>query len=127
MPHYFTVEEANAALTVICPLMDEIQIIRLDILKNQPEVWPVIEKAAGNGGSRVASLVAQSFERLDQLVHQILDTGAILKDINTGLLDFLSLRDDREVYLCWRYGERNIEYWHEIDAGFAGREPLDPS
>ena len=72
-----------------------------------------------------AVYLAQNFERLDALVHQILDTGAILKDINTGLLDLPSLRDDHEVYLCWRHGEQRIEYWHEIDAGFAGREPLD--
>ena len=127
MPHYFTVEEANATLTIIRPLMDEVQDIREEVLRTQPEVWPVIQKAAGNGGSRAASLLAQNFERLDKLVHQILDTGAILKDINTGLLDFPSIRDDHEVYLCWRHGEERIEYWHEIDAGFAGREPLDPS
>lgn len=126
-PRYFTVDEANAALTVIRPLMDEIQAIREDVLKKQPEVWPVLQKAAGNGGSRAASLVAQSFERLDQLVHQILDMGVILKDINTGLLDFPALREDREVYLCWLYGELSIAFWHEIDGGFAGRQPLDPS
>jgi hypothetical protein len=127
MPRYFTVEQANAALTIIRPLMDEVQDIRDEVLRTQPEVWPVIQKAAGNGGSRAASLLAQNFERLDKLVHQILDTGAILKDINTGLLDFPSIRDDHEVYLCWRHGEERIEYWHKIDAGFAGREPLDPS
>jgi hypothetical protein len=126
MPRYFTVEEANATLAVIRPLMDEVQDIREEVLRTQPDVWPVIQKAAGNGGSRAASLLAQNFERLDKLVHQILDTGAILKDINTGLLDFPSIRDNHEVYLCWRHGEERIEYWHEIDAGFAGREPLDP-
>ena len=124
MPRYFTVEQANTTLMHIRPLMDEVQHIRAEILHSQPEVWPVIEKAAGNGGSRAASQMAQSFERLDKLVHQILETGAILKDINSGLLDFPSLRDGREVYLCWRYGEEQIEYWHDIDAGFAGREPL---
>jgi hypothetical protein len=124
MPRYFSVEQANAALTIIRPLMDEIQAIRQDVLDHQPEVWPVLQKAAGNGGSRAASLMAQSFERLDQLVHQITDMGVILKDINAGLLDFPSIRDDREVYLCWLYGEENIEFWHDIDAGFAGREPI---
>ena len=127
MPRYFTVEQANAALMIIRPVMDEIQAIREEILRTQPDVWPVVQKAAGNGGSRAASLMAQSFDRLDKLVHQILDMGAILKDINTGLLDFPSIREDHEVYLCWRYGEQRIEFWHEIDAGFAGREPLDPS
>jgi hypothetical protein len=126
MPRYFSVEQANAALTIIRPLMDEIQDIREEVLRTQPDVWPVIQKAAGNGGSRAASRLAQSFERLDKLVHQIVDMGAILKDINTGLLDFPSIRDNHEVYLCWRHGEERIEYWHEIDAGFAGREPLDP-
>ena len=127
MPRYFSVEQANAALTIIRPLMDEIQLIHQEILDTQPEVWQVIQKAAGNGGSRAASQMAQSFERLDKLVHQILDTGVILKDINTGLLDFPSLRDNREVYLCWQHGEERIAYWHEIDAGFVGRQPLDPS
>lgn len=127
MPRYFTVEEANAALTIIRPLMDEIQAIRLDILERQPDVWPVIQKAAGNGGSRAASLMAQNFDHLDQLVHQIMDMGVIFKDINAGLLDFPSIRDDHEVYLCWLYGEQDIAFWHEIDGGFAGRTPIDPS
>jgi len=125
MPRYFSVEQANTALTIIRPLMDEIQLIHQEILDTQPEVWQVIQKAAGNGGSRAASQMAQSFERLDKLVHQILDTGVILKDINTGLLDFPSLRDNREVYLCWQHGEERVAYWHETDAGFADRQPLD--
>lgn len=125
MPQYFTPEAANAALLVIRPLMEEVQAIRQDILDKQPQAWPVIEKAAGNGGSRAASLLAQSFERLDKLVHQIQDLGVLIKDINTGLLDFPAWRDDHEVYLCWRVGEQQVEYWHEIDAGFAGRQPID--
>ena len=125
MPRYFTIDEANAALTIIRPLMDEIQAIRLDVLERQPEVWPVLQKAAGNGGSHDASLLALRFERLDELVHQIMDMGVILKDINAGLLDFLALREAHEVYLCWLYGENNIEFWHDIDAGFAGRTSIE--
>jgi hypothetical protein len=53
-----------------------------------------------------------------------MDMGVLIKDINTGLLDFPSIRDDHEVYLCWLYGEERIAFWHEIDAGFAGREPI---
>jgi hypothetical protein len=47
-----------------------------------------------------------------------------LKDLNLGLLDFPSLREGREVYLCWRYGEETVEYWHDTDAGYAGRQKL---
>jgi hypothetical protein len=123
--HYFTLEEANAAVVVIRPILEEIQTIRKHILDKQPEVWPVIEKAAGNGGSQAASRLAQSFEQLDELVHKIQDIGAIVKDINTGLLDFPAWREDHEVYLCWHLGEGRIAYWHEIEDGFAGRQPID--
>ncbi len=123
-PHYFSLEEANAALDVIRPLMDEIQAIRGEILAHQPEIWPAIERSAGNGGNPMLSKVAKDFERLDTLLHRVLATGAQVKDINTGLLDFPALRNDHEVYLCWKYGEDKIEFWHEIEAGFAGRRPI---
>jgi hypothetical protein len=125
MPHYFTLAEANTALQIIKPLMERIQAIRENILAQKPEVWSVVEKAAGNGGSKAASLLTVDFEQLDQCVHQIQETGAVLKDINLGLLDFSAWRADHEVYLCWKYGEKNIEYWHEIEAGFAGRQPIE--
>jgi hypothetical protein len=124
MPHYFTVEEANAKLQEIRPLMEEIQTIREKILKQQPDAWPLVEKTAGNGGSLAASRLVIDFERLDRLVHRIQDSGAILKDINLGLIDFPAWRKEHAVYLCWQYGETDLAYWHEIDAGFAGRQPL---
>ena len=125
MPRYFTLSEANQALTIIYPLMDEIQAIRQKILINQPEAWTAIEKSVGNGGSRALSAIVQDFERLDALVHRILDTGVLIKDINIGLLDFPALKDGREVYLCWQYGEGDIAYWHEVEAGYSGRQPID--
>ena len=125
MPRYFTVEEANQALAAIRPLMDEIQAIRQKILAQRPEVWPVIERSAGNGGSRTASKLVEDFERLDVLVHRIQETGALFKDINLGLLDFPAMKDEHEVYLCWKYGEDDIAFWHEIDAGYAGRQPIE--
>ena len=105
--------------------MDEVQTIRQKILANQPEAWPAIEKSAGNGGNRALSNMVQDFEKLDALVHRIQDTGALIKDINTGLLDFPALRDGREVYLCWQYGEGEIAFWHEVEGGFAGRQSID--
>ena len=124
MPHYFSLAEANEALNIIRPIMDEVQEIRLKIIEKQLEAWPAIEKSAGNGGNKALSNLVQDFERLDALIHQILDTGAQVKDINTGLLDFSALRNGREVYLCWKYGEADIAFWHEVDAGFAGRQPI---
>jgi len=124
MPQYFTLQEANEALKNIRPVMDEVQEIRQKILASQPDAWPAIEKSAGNGGNKALSRLVDDFEKLDALIHQILDTGAQIKDINLGLLDFSALRDGREVYLCWKYGEEDIAFWHEVDAGYAGRQPI---
>lgn len=124
MSQYFTLPEANQTLIIIRPLMDEVQAIRQKIMTTQPEAWSAIEKSVGNGGSRTLSKMVQDFERLDALVHQILDTGVLIKDVNVGLLDFPALRNGQEVYLCWQYGEGDIGFWHEVDAGFAGRQPI---
>lgn len=125
MPRYFSLSEANEALKTIRPLMDEVQVFRKKILADQPEAWPAIEKSAGNGGNKALSKMVQDFERLDALIHRILDTGAQIKDINIGLLDFSAMRNGREVYLCWKHGEDDITFWHEVDAGFAGRQPIE--
>jgi len=125
MPKYFTLQEANEALKIIRPLMYDVQAIRKKILANQPEAWPAIEKSAGNGGNKALSKMVDDFEKLDSLIHRILDTGVQIKDINIGLLDFSAMRDGREVYLCWQYGEDDIAFWHELDAGYAGRKPIE--
>ena len=124
MPRYFTLQEANATLVIIKPILEEMLAIRKTILDRRPEVWPVIEHAAGNGGSQAASQLVMEFERLDALVHQVQDMGVLLKDLNIGLLDFPFLKDGHEIYLCWKYGEWDIAYWHEVEAGYAGRQPL---
>ena len=124
MTRYFTLQQAQKILVEIRPLVDEIQAIRQEILSRKPEVWQVVERAAGNGGSQAASKLVREFERLDALVHQVQDMGALFKDINMGLLDFPALRNGREVYLCWKHGEKDIEFWHEIETGYAGRRPI---
>jgi len=124
MPQYFTLHEANEALNIIRPLMNEVQAIRQKILAIQPEAWPAIEKSVGNGGNRALSQMAHDFEELDALVHRIQDAGAQIKDINLGLVDFPALKDGREVCLCWQYGEEDIAFWHEVEAGYAGRQPI---
>lgn len=124
MAEYFSLEKANEVLVEIRPMIAELLELRGEILEKQPQAWPVIEKSAGNGGGKIASDLVRSFNRIDVLVRAITATGAILKDVNSGLVDFLAVRDGREVYLCWRFGEPEIQYWHDIEAGFAGRQPI---
>lgn len=125
MSKYFTLPEANEALSIIRPWVEEVMRIRRHVLESQPEAWSAIEKSAGNGGSPLLSKLVFDFERFDALIHQIQDKGAQIKDINIGLLDFPALKDGREVCLCWKYGEGDIAHWHEIDAGYAGRRGIE--
>ena len=125
MPRYFTISEANETLNTIRPLVNEIQAIRQKVLSSQPDIWSALEKSVGNGGNRALSLLIEDFEQLDALVHSILELGVLIKDINTGLLDFPALREGREVYLCWQLGEGEIAFWHEVNSGFAGRQSID--
>jgi len=69
----------------------------------------------------------ESVSHLMYLLHQIKDLGVIVKDVDKGLCDFPYMRDGKMVYLCWHLGEEEIGFWHDIEAGFAGREPLDDS
>jgi hypothetical protein len=122
--HYFTVEEANALLPKLRPIVADLLAARQRIVDAQPEVWPMLEKAVGNGGSKKAGAVLADFEIVQKNVKDIEAMGLELKDVNTGLIDFRSEREGREVYLCWRYDEPRVAHWHDLDAGFAGRQPL---
>lgn len=124
MPRYFSVEEANQVVRQIQPLLSKILEIRQRVLERRPELIPLLQKVRGNGGNRQASELVDEFRRLEELVELIQASGAIVKDINQGLIDFPHWRDGREVYLCWQFGEDEIRYWHEIDTGYAGRQPL---
>ena len=124
MARHFTVEEANALLPRIRSIVGMVLAARQRIVDAQPEVWPVLEKAVGNGGSRKAGLLVEDFRTMERGVKAIQDLGVVLKDINTGLIDFPALRGGREVFLCWRYDEPAVAFWHDLRTGFAGRQLL---
>jgi len=125
MPRFFTLPEAAITLEIIRPMMEEVVTICRQIIANQPDIWPAIENSAGNGGNAALSRLVPAFERLDELLHRVQETGVLIKDIEIGLLDFPALRKEQEVYLCWKVGEEKIGFWHEIEAGFAGRQPIE--
>lgn len=125
MPKYYTPTEANEALRVIRPMLEEMMAIGENIRAHQPELWDLVQKSAGNGGNPKLSKLLTDFDRLDFLFHQIQDMGIQIKDLTIGLIDFVALRDDREIYLCWKADEDSIQFWHEIEAGFSGRQLID--
>jgi len=125
MPKYYTPKEANEALVTVRPLIEELMRIAEKIRSRQPEYWSVVQKSAGNGGNPELSRLLPEFDRLDLLLHQIQDIGIEVKDLSTGLIDFVAKHEGRDVYLCWKYGEDSIQYWHELEAGFQGRRLID--
>ncbi|MBI3760991.1 MAG: DUF2203 domain-containing protein [Chloroflexi bacterium] len=124
MPRHFTVAEANALLPDVRRIVARMLEARQNIIVARPEVWPVLEGAIGNGGSKKAGELIFEFEKVQSGARRLTQLGIHLKDINTGLVDFLSIRDGREVYLCWRYDEPSVAHWHDLEAGFAGRQAL---
>jgi len=125
MPRYYTPKEANDQLEVVRPMVEDLMEISKRIRKLQPEIWSVVEKSAGNGGNPTLSKMLPDFDRLDDLLHQLQDMGIEVKDLATGLIDFPAVKDGRVVYLCWKYNEGSIQFWHEVEAGFSGRQPID--
>jgi hypothetical protein len=107
--------------------MEEAQAARREILRIRPDALPAIQKAAFNGGNKLLGEMALLAMRLETHVKAIQALGVILKDLDAGLVDFLAARNGREIYLCWRYGEERLGFWHELNAGFSGRQPIDES
>ncbi|MGH2480509.1 MAG: DUF2203 domain-containing protein [Ktedonobacteraceae bacterium] len=130
MTRYFTREEAEELLPQISAILRDIQRERAVMREHEDDLATVEARAGGNGHDlheRIATLqleLARHVQALRALAAELERLGCELKDPNTGLIDFLSLRDGRVVYLCWHLGEERINYWHEIQAGFAGRQAL---
>ena len=125
LKRYFTPREANAALPALIPLAAEIVCIVADVQAKRPELWPSVRRLVGNGGSPELSRLYADFERLDALVHRVHDLGVQIKELSTGLMDFPALHNGHEILLCWRHGETLVEFWHDLESGFAGRQFID--
>lgn len=125
MPHYFTLREANETLIIVRPMIGELMKIAERIRVRQPELWSMVQKSAGNGGNPRLSELLPDFDNLDALMHRVQDMGIEVKDLTVGLIDFHALHEDREVYLCWKYGEEYIQFWHEIETGYSNRQLID--
>ena len=69
--------------------------------------------------------VTRHADRINLYLQELEAIGCVFKGFDAGLVDFYSLREDRPVFLCWRLGEERITHWHEVDAGFTGRQPID--
>ncbi len=123
-PRLFTVEEANALLPRLRELLDDLALHRDALRAKAPHLEPILRAAGANGGGRVGSEYGVEAYNLYLAIERIRELGVLLKDLDMGLLDFPHERDGRVVFLCWHPPEERVGYWHEIEAGYAGRQPL---
>jgi hypothetical protein len=124
MTKYFTPEAANQALPLVRALVVEIMQAREAIIKAQPELWPVLEKSIGNGGSKKAGELLQEFRRVENGIKGLQQIGCELKDMSIGLVDFPTLRNGQEALLCWKYDEPAVLFWHDLQSGYSDRKRL---
>lgn len=120
----FTVEEANALLPELKSLLDEARVRRDTMRERGSDLQPILEAAPTNGGGKKGSEFGVDAYRLHLLLGRITELGVVLKDLDSGLLDFPHSREGRVVFLCWHPPEERIWFWHEIEAGYAGRQAI---
>jgi hypothetical protein len=120
----FTVEEANALLPTLQEILDDLAIHRDALREKAPHMEPILMASIGNGGGKASSEYGLEGYRLYLAVERIRELGVVLKDLDMGLLDFPHEREGRIVFLCWHPPEERVAYWHDLDAGYAGRQPI---
>ena len=122
----FTVQEANALLPSVRTIVRRIQRAHRNLSRFREEAKKASEAAEqGGGGIKDGVAYAAALTDLTLEIQELESLGVQLKDFERGLVDFPSLREGRVVLLCWQMGEGDeLEWWHDVDAGFAGRTPL---
>jgi hypothetical protein len=122
----FTIEEANALLPSVREILQKIQRSRRRLATYRREAKFAAKGAEqGGGGMEGGALYAVVLTQFTTEMSELEALGVQLKDFERGLVDFPSLRDGRVVLLCWQLGEGDeLEWWHDMEAGFGGRTPL---
>jgi len=120
---HFTLEEARARLPWVEAKLAALRDARARL--TDLEAREVLsEGAPTNGGGQRGKQVGEAFVELQNGVAAFDHRGIVLRDLDSGLIDFPSIREGEEIYLCWIDGEADIGFWHGLDEGYAGRRPL---
>jgi len=120
---HYSLDQANAALPWVIERLERLRAAR-DGFSDEDAREALGEATPGNGGGEPGRVVSEAFLELQAAAAELEAMEVVVRDLERGLVDFPALREDHEVYLCWEEGESEIGYWHEIDAGFAGRQAL---
>ena len=133
MPTHFTLREAQSLIPKISGILREAMASRAEAAEAEREVRAATERIILMGGvivdteaaRQVKSRLESAVARLSGAVDRVQELGCVVKDIEIGLIDFPTIYRGQEVLLCWKLGEPEIQFWHGMDDGFAGRKPID--
>jgi hypothetical protein len=124
-PAWFTVEQANRTLPLVSRIVSDIVRHYRELSRLQNKRTALLDqghRTAAKGIERRGSMVVG---RLNELIDELGTVGCELKDVQAGLVDFRGRRDGRDILFCWKLGEPQVRWWHEVLAGTAGRRPID--
>lgn len=121
---HYTLEEARALLPQLRQWLKSLQECGQALQEVDNQLVQIRQGGEDLGGSRAEEWARLQVQCLEMLV-KFQRRQILIKDLNRGLVDFPSLRGDREVFLCWEMDEEDIQFWHDLDTGFAGREALE--
>jgi hypothetical protein len=133
MQRYFTLTEARGLLPAVDRAVRSAVQAKSNFDQSEEAMQRLLQRIIMRGGIMVDRVAVESIkstrqasgERLKSAVEEIQEIGCLMKDLDTGLIDFPTLFRGEEVYLCWRMGESDIQFWHGVHEGFAGRREID--
>ena len=133
MPRYFTLAQARAALPVVGKCIRDAVQAKARYGQAESAIQDLTQRILMMGGLNVDTAHAEAWktqyesnaQTLKNAVEKIEEMGVLIKDLEIGLVDFPTLFRGEEVYLCWRMDEADIDHWHGVNEGFAGRRPID--
>ena len=120
----FTLSEANSLIPQLEAHWTGIRRAKTVLLRTRDEIRKASAKAASGGGSYAGRYYISALAEMSAALRAIQELGVLVKDLDLGLCDFPYHKDGRIVSLCWKSGEPEIQWWHDIDSGFAGGRPL---
>ena len=124
MDKLFSLEEANSLIPQLKVLLARARVEKQHMLQMRPELEKAQEAHLKDWGTPRGAEYIAVLDAFQQAMKEIDDLGVLVKDIEVGLCDFPYKREGRVVYLCWKLDEDEISWWHDLESGFAGREPL---